>query len=281
MKENNSFTWSTCPFIKKLDKLYGLPTMKEYNENDSLQMTYYTWDALNLDATDRFGLDNISPDPTVLYLDNFNGLGNRKASLKGELVPWVLGQGTNEWNSLKIAEAWTRMLTKRKIQTSFVLHDKKWEAPLLSDGENESAWNTLLNSLKDAQKSGGLLSPMNNKVAKLCNSENLTGDNELILLSKTGTPENYQRQEVRRVDGSVMTLDMGLYCMALMTQRSYNAALYGGKPRGLMCVIRVTRMVNGKTKGDGVQSREARNFFSADDSEARLKKFYYLTKRYY
>ena len=243
-------------------------------------MTYYTWDALNLDPDERFGLDNISPDPTLLYFDNLTTQGAR---LRTELMPWVLGQGTNEWNSLKIAEAWTRMLTKRNLLTSFIQRDNKWEAPLLSDGENESAWNTLIKALKDAQSNSGhqLLYPMHKQVVKLCGSENLTGDNELILFSKTGTPENYQRQEVKRVDGSVMTLDMGLYCMALMTQRSYNAALYGGKPKGLMCVIRVTRMVNGKTKDNGIMSRDARNFFSLDASEARLKKFYYLTKRYY
>ncbi len=280
LEENTSFTWPTCPFIQKLDKLYSIPTMAEYNANTDLNMTYYTWDALNLSNEDRFGLDNISPDPTLLYFDNLTTKG---ATLKGELVPWVLGQGTNEWNCLKIAEAWTRMLTKRKVMTSFILHDSKWEAPLLSEGENERAWNTLINALKDAQANTnyGLLSPMYKKIVKLCEAEHLTGDDQLVLFSKTGTPDNYERLEVKLINGGKMTLDMGLYCMALMTRSSYNAALYGGKPKGLMCVIRITRKVNGEVNGNGVQSNDARNFFSAEQSEARLKKFYYLTKGYY
>lgn len=280
LEENSSFTWPTCQFIQKLDKLYSLPTMAEYSANADLNMTYYTWDALKLNTEDKFGLDNISPDPTLLYFDNLTTPG---ATLKGELVPWVLGQGTNEWNCLKIAEAWTRMLTKRKVMTSFIRHDSKWEAPLLSESENERAWNTLLNALRDAQNNSnyGLLWPMNNKIVKLCEAEHLTGDDELILFSKTGTPDNYERQEVKLINGKTKTLDMGLFCMALMTRSSFNAALYGGKPKGLMCVIRVTRMLDGKVEGNGVQSTDARNFFSAEQSAPRLKKFYYLTKGYY
>ncbi len=278
LKSSDTFTWPSCAFIQKLDKLYTLPSMKDYNANDSVQMTYYTWDALNLDAEDRFGLDNVSPDPTLLYYDNFNTPG---ATMKGELVPWILGQGTNEWNSLKIAEAWTRMITKRKVFASFVMRDNDWEAPLLSKDEDNTAWNGLLNALREAQGMAGygLLSPMNREVENLCDDERLTGDNQLILLSKTGTPDNYKRQEVKRIDGKTMTLDMGLYCMALMSRASFNAALYGGKPQGLMCVIRVTRLVPGKVEGNGVQSSDARNFFSS--SPARLKKFYHLTRNYY
>ena len=279
LQENSSFTWPTCPFIQKIDKLYSIPTMTEYNDNEGLNMAYYTWDALNLNPEDRFGVDNISPDPTLLYFDNLTTPGS---TLKGELVPWILGQGTNEWNCLKIAEAWTRMLTKRKVMASFILHDKKWEAPLLSEGENERAWNILLDALKDAQtQSPTLLTPMNDKITKLSDSEHLSGDSRLILFSKTGTPDNYERLEVKLVNGKMMTLDIGLFCMALMTQHSYNAAKYGGKPKGLMCVIRVTRKVNGKVEGNGVQSSDARNFFSAELSQARLKKFYNLTKGYY
>ena len=122
---------------------------------------------------------------------------------------------------------------------------------------------------------------MNDKIVKLCDAEHLSGDSRLVLFSKTGTPDNYERLEVKLVNGKVMTLDIGLFCMALMTQHSYNAAKYGGKPKGLMCVIRVTRKVNGKVEGNGIQSSDARNFFSSELSQARLKKFYYLTKGYY
>ena len=174
------------------------------------------------------------------------------------------------------------MLTKRKVSTSFTLHENKWEAPLLSEDENQRAWNTFLDALKDAQtQSPTLLTPMNEKIIKLCEAEHLNGDDRLVLFSKTGTPDNYERQEVKLVNGGMMTLDMGLFCMALMSQNSYNAAKYGGKPKGLMCVIRITRKVKGKVEGNGVQSSDARNFFSAELSAARLKKFYYLTKGYY
>ncbi|MBO4659069.1 MAG: hypothetical protein J5637_05555 [Prevotella sp.] len=273
---NDNFTWANAPFIRKLDYLYTLPDVKAYNEHDSLQMAYYTWDNLGLEQTAHFGLDNITPDPTLLYFDN---LTHPQATMKRELVPWVLGQGTNEWNCLKLAEAWTRMLTKRKVEASFVTpRQPKQAESLVTDTLANNAWNAVLQALLGAQQeSPRLLTPMQRVVDGLNTSEKLT--DKLLLFSKTGTPDNYTRMEQKRIDGRLTKLDVGIYCMALMPESAYRKVLNMGEGRGLMCVVRITRvMSNKKEKGNGIQSSDARNFFSQHPD--RLKRFYKLARPY-
>ena len=83
--------------------------------------------------------------------------------------------------------------------------------------------------------------------------------------------------------GGPRWLDVGLYCMALMPQSSYNAVKQGKEGSGIMCVVRVTRIVNKKHRNvtaqgndNGIQSSDARNFFSAN--LPLLRKFYTMTK---
>lgn len=273
---NDNFTWANAPFIRKLDYLYTLPDMKAYNEHDSLQMAYYTWNNLGLDKVEHFGLDNITPDPTLLYFDNLTRQG---ATMKRELVPWVLGQGTNEWNCLKLAEAWTRMLTKRKVEASLVTpRHPAMAASLVTDTATNNSWNAVLKALLAAQhESPRLLTPMQRVVDDLNSTQKIT--DKLLLFSKTGTPDNYTRMEQKRIDGRLSKLDVGIYCMALMPESAYQQVLQGKGGRGLMCVVRVTRvMANKNEKGNGIQSSDARNFFSQNAD--RLRRFYQLAKPY-
>lgn len=273
---NDNFTWANAPFVRKLDYLYTLPDRKAYNEHDSLQMAYYTWNNLGLEHVEHFGLDNITPDPTLLYFDNLSRPG---ATMKRELVPWVLGQGTNEWNCLKLAEAWTRMLTKRKVEASLVTpRHPVAAANLVTDTAANNTWNALLKALLAAQQeSPRLLTPMQRTVDELNSSQKIT--DKLLLFSKTGTPDNYSRMEHKMTDGRLSKLDVGIYCMALMPQSAYQNVLRGEGGRGLMCVMRVTRvMANKKEKGNGIQSSHARNFFSQNSD--RLKRFYQLAQPY-
>ncbi len=285
LDNNNSFTWSGSRFIHTLDHLYSIPGPKDYEAHDSLQMEYYAWDNLKLNPSDRFCLDNVSPEPTLFDYDKFAYPG---ATLYNELSTWVLGQGTNDWNSLKLAEAWTRMLTKRKVRTSLLMTDGQAQAEDLTTGYDGRAWNAVLQALREAQSSRDkrLLWPMDDAVRHLNAQEHIA--DTLLLFSKTGTPDNYPRTEWMSVKGGPRWLDIGLYCMALMPSSAYRSVRANQGGRGLMCVIRVTRIVDGKhrrvTKNgtenndNGIQSTDARDFFSAN--EDRLRRFYHLTKPY-
>ena len=278
LRERENFTWAHAPFISTLTHLYSIPSPMDYNLNDSLQMEYYTWENMRVDSTSRFGLDNVSPDPTLLYYDNFN---SPAATLQNELSTWVLGQGSNEWNCLKLAEAWSRLLTKRKVRTSFVVPRQSQRPEDLTKGYDTAAWNSFLEILRNAQDKGSLLPRMQNAISALNRSENIA--DSLILFGKTGTPENYLREEWKTVQGRTYWLDMGLYCMGLMPASSYQSVRSDNGGSGLMCVVCITRLSNHAdvtrvADKRGIQSSDAREFFASN--QQRLRKFYTLAKPY-
>ena len=102
---------------------------------------------------------------------------------------------------------------------------------------------------------------------------------DLVLFSKTGTPNNYDRPEWKTLDGRRHWLDVGFYCMGLMPGDAYRQVREGKPGKGLMCVVRITRITRQKPSDDGVSSIHARNFFSANGR--RLQKFYDMTRQYY
>ena len=98
-----------------------------------------------------------------------------------------------------------------------------------------------------------------------------------MLFSKTGTPSEYSYR-LASVDGSKSYIDLGMYCMGLMTAQSVgNVKLNTNQPaHGIVCVMRVTRQYPKSTKKSGLTSTHARDFFTVD----RLEKLYYLTRKY-
>ncbi len=268
----DQMNWTSLPLFQNIDRLYDVKSYDAFYDEENENMLHYIWRGLRLEEADQLGLDLVNPDPTVMYYDH---LHDKPHTLRANLVPWVLGQGSNEWNCVKLAEAWTRMLTKRAVRASLIRMDE--EQQLLTQRfehpqQSNQVWNRFLNELQYAQShSPNLLTPMNHRVEEL--------NKGLVLFSKTGTPENYDRQEWRTIQNQTVWLDLGLYCMALMPSTSFASVQKEGKARGVMCVIRVTRLTKHRPSTDGVSSSHARNFFSSNP--VRLKKFYDMTKMYY
>lgn len=273
-KDADRINWTEQSLVKNINYLYDLKSYNSVYAQDSLDMSYYIWRNLQLKGDELLGLESINPDATVMYYQNFL---DPPHNVRSNLVPWVLGQGTNEWNCVKLAEAWTRMLTKHEVKASFIGRTTVSPSllPLLKNHigkDPNEVWNQFLDEMLYAQNhSPGLLSPMNDAVNSL--------DANLLLFSKTGTPNNYVRPEWKTVDGRSHWLDVGLYCMGLMSSDAYQSVRVGGPAKGLMCVIRITRITNEKPEDDGVSSTHARNFFSAN--QLRLRKFYEMTRMYY
>ena len=109
----------------------------------------------------------------------------------------------------------------------------------------------------------------------------LAGNNELMLFSKTGTPDNYDRQEYLNMGNTLLQYDLGLYCFVLMTKSAYNSVKAGEVSDGIMCVIRITRISrkkdkdsDGNTTVKGLESKDARNFFSYPSQHCRKRQEY-------
>lgn len=277
-KEDNDGVWTQTPLMRNISLLYDVKDNVDTYAVDSLNMTQYIWNNLELEKGNRFGLDILRPDITNMHYDSFYG-----GSLRGEIVPWVLGQGNNYWCPMKFAEAWTRMLTKRKFNVSIIKAREPKQAPNLvtelGTSHAEQTWNRFLDVLAAAQQvtgDGATLRPMYDRVIVPFNREHQ--DQPLVLFAKTGTPNNYQIAENPSINHKAPWIDLGTYCMGLMTQQAFNQVKNGGQPRGVMCVIQIVRIQ--PSKGDaGIWGRHARDLFS--NHPDNFTRFYELTKKYY
>ena len=233
----------------------------------------------------NFGLEEISPDITNLHLNQLYEGGEFRTTL----VPFVLGQGSNEWNCIKLAEAWCRMIGKRDVRAHFIKHDVV-DADRIYSGEEEmrpsvrgnrtmqqvsATWNQFLEKFEAAQV-GSLLGKMKTAVQNL----NSSVGEDLVLFSKTGTPDEYVRNELPMLMASRRGLDVGMYTFALVKRSELNKIKAGQPGKGIVCVVRMNRTYDSRrNKTDGLSSSKARDFFSAHPE--RLRKLYDMTKNYY
>ena len=282
--------------IKNLASLYEVYSFHNSDMDPEQNLNYYLWRNLFEDnkyheGLDRhFGLDEVSPDATNMRYDRFAG-----ETLKGQLVPWILGQGDNDWSCIKMAEAWTRMISKKPVRASFVVSssetDKRSKEDLvdviaaqkpgygskMNVSDINKAWNVFLDNFRAAQKLG-TLTEMNTAVTELNRNVRPKCGN-LVVFSKTGTPEEYKRLETRQLADSDRHYDIALFVFSLMSESSLKSVKGRGEAKGITCVVRITRSYNGTANNSGLWSWHARDFFSADSS--RLQKLYYMTQKYY
>lgn len=287
------------PFAHWLSMLYDA----NYNENESSDLHLFDGlfpeNADDEDADERnFGLEEVSPDITNLHTERFY----MRSAFRDEIVPFVLGQGNNEWNSIKIAEAWSRMIGRYDVRAHFIRgnnerhiigNDSTTNYPSVNGNRTtqnvRATWNSFLDKFEDAQrpgKAGSTLSPMYNAI----NALNAETHADLVLFSKTGTPDAYVRNEFPLLSARKRFMDMGLYTFTLVKRNQLQRIKQGNPGKGIVCVMRITRhytcrdcTVSTQCKAckesKGLQSTEARNFFSANP--ARLRKLYDMTRNYY
>lgn len=235
-----------------------------------------------------FGLREVSPEQTQLHFDRFDD-GEDFRSL---LVTWVLGQGDNMWNCVKLAEAWARMIGKRDVRASIISRDGNGSTPSLIDNtlrahsrssDVNATWNAFLEKFHDAQRAG-TLAPMRQAVVDL-------GEG-LVLFSKTGTPDAYIPPiDIPLMGGRVRKMDLGMYSFVLLKNAQYTERVLSNRPaHGIVCIVRIARTyecANCKPGTPcsacdaywGLESAHARDFFAANPG--RLRKLYDMTRNYY
>jgi len=289
------------PFIYWLSYLYNANVHTDYN-SDTLFFRSEMLRGTDADVS-RLGLDELSPDVTNLRMDRFT-FGD---DFRARLQPWVLGQGDNQWSCIKLAEAWCRMLTKRDVKasmlkgkdvlTSLTANEKGLlttvKGTTLSSSAINSTWNTFLTHFKTAQNYMGEGMNGNNTLYRMYDAVQAL-DPDLVLFSKTGTPDAYARYDVPLLGGNKRFIDLGMFAFGLMTTSQYDLVRRDDTSRpvhGIVCVVRITRSYeckacNGHSKQckrcadfNGLNSSHARNFFSSHPD--RLRKLYDMTRKYY
>lgn len=308
----------THPFSHWLTYLYAANYKEEYTTDTLLFKPLYALREAgriraNIKSPDSeedrmFGLESLCPDITNLHIDEFLQGGD----FFSILVPWVLGQGSNQWSCIKVAEAWCRMLSKRNLQASFIsgqpdttLLSNISRDPLLSTASGQisnrsvnSTWNAFLRMFNQAQSDIGNDNPachhgnntlvaMQRQVVEL----NRATGSRLRLFSKTGTPDTYSRYEVPMLGGNNRQIDLGMYTFALIEDSEFQRIQNNAPGHGIVCVIRITRTYECRKCNrsrnhlcdeckdfKGVGSGHARRFIT---DATRLRKFYDMTRIYY
>ena len=289
--------------LQMINMLYNLQFYDEDTTNDAVSNDLWRFLPLKKDMTienkNVFNhcLEVVTPDRMNMHYEHFHS-GN---SMREELVPWVLGQGNNYWCPLKVAEAWTRMITKQPVRYTLVMSPdnisavekplveqivekrKKWGAEE-SITEVNNVWNRFLDKFAEAQRDV-LLSPMYRVVNELNDNMNLDYHDELVLFSKTGSPDNYVQIMDFEGDEVPFNADLGMYTFSLMRRGECNKVKEGKSAKGITCVMRIVRLTrmpdnaSMQEEDNLLWSKDARDFFSSNPK--RLKKFYEMTKIYY
>lgn len=290
--------YGSQPFTNWLTFLYSV------NENSNVSRDSLLFKNLmnRLPETSSFGLDEVSPDVTNFYLShNFGTGGDFSTSLR----PWILGQGGNDWNCIKLAEAWSRMVSKRKVDATFVQGTGMSAVSMVDAAASKTdpcsriggsinsdyvnnVWNSFLGKFKAAQSkkvSGNTLLDMYDRVENIC-------PGEFCLFSKTGTPDAYDHYESPLLGGGNRRYDIGMYTFALVKKNQYDNIRSNKPSKGIVCVVRLTRtysckhsktktcdMCKGKSGASGLWSFDARDLFSADGN--RLRKLLDMTKNHF
>jgi hypothetical protein len=286
-------------FAKVLGTLYSIKSEAVIN-TDSIDPVpaRYLLRYLN----DSISFDEISPDYT--NMDYYGWNKEQFQVFRHTVVPWVLGQGTNEWSPLKLAEAWARMVTKFPVRLSYIHNENPADIyagsilyqqtnNLLNNrgGNRLQTWNTFLDNFKAAQSNtqvgtSNTLIAMYNAVQRVNTIQHREGNNRLIVLGKTGTPDNFgDRSDYEHFDisGKIM-YDIGLYSFSLMTERQYQQLQHNtANPTetvpnaGITAVIRIVHSYpkDGGHQIPNIGSNNARDFFSTE----RLQKILFYTDK--
>jgi len=277
----SSHTYSLHAFssslpAKALEQVYGLLLDSDRSVG---------WRGLNLrDRSVLSRLNYISPEPTDLRLD---GMDERISSVnvRQNFVSFILGDHNTRLNNIKLAECYSRLLTKRNVSYSFIASQRAdsllahtWiqqltndtvigrymrDLPVCSIGAQEEAWNSLIWSLRmpTSNASGSTASKAGVHVAGI--SEKLFGDaNWLQVLGKTGTPD-FQL-------GAKYNESRGLFVFYLVDRSGLDTLLSttptGALPNkcGVVGVISISR--DGaliKSKDQELSSKDAVKLFNA------------------
>lgn len=294
---------NTHPFSKWVSHLYAANVKQDYTTDTILFQNLYKdierARTEGLTSEERiYGLESLCPDVTNLRFDRFFEGGD----MRTHLVPWVLGQGDNQWSCIKVAEAWSRMLGKRDVRASLI-HTDTIPPSLVSVSELSTVdrklptaasvnntWNGFLSEFRTAQ---GLALP-NNTLRRMYDEVqtlNSALGTDLVLFSKTGTPDSYLRYEKTLLGGNKRQIDVGMYSFCLMTESQYSRIRSDNPGHGIVCIIRITRTFDCQhcnrlgnkcstcRSYQGLQSSHAVRFFAGHPE--RLRKFYDMTRRYF
>ncbi|MDI9337667.1 MAG: hypothetical protein QM539_04485 [Alphaproteobacteria bacterium] len=255
---------SNSKFIRLMANLYDVKA-----KNDDAQQTYltsenYMWEDLHKTSPDLYSL---YADVVSLGTDQFGNANSDVSDFK-KFERFVLGQGDNQWTNLKLAEAYSRVLSKRKVKANFLknLHSSE---PIIfknlanfvnnnSAGVLENSWSKFLKDWRDAviNKEYSLLNTAYNNFRTAAGINNI---NQFYFYCKTGTPQDndeHSNNKVFKKGKQIIYWDEGVFAFGITNTNEIS-------PSGIVGVVYIKHLSLQKING-GVSSTTARDFFQPD-----------------
>lgn len=243
----------------------------------------------------------VSLNVDIMGSDNLAGLDRRHFT---ELSSWVLGQGLNNWNNLKLAQAYARLFTKRDVRLSFwgsslnPTEKRNFLFPLIADSlisvdnrwqyqpnQVNADWNLLLNDFRAAQsfENRPLLRSVLDSLQRAQQIlQQLYGINagRICIVGKTGTPDEFFKEKSDRITilNKKIYYDEGLYVFGLMNEGDYASTNNASGVTGVIYIKHYSENPALDASGySGVESSQAKHFLSAE----RLSRLIFLTRQKY
>ncbi|MDR1652202.1 MAG: hypothetical protein LBS01_00870 [Prevotellaceae bacterium] len=223
----------------------------------------------------RNSLFTLYPDEVNLHLDKI-GINNDFRDFQTT----ILGEYENKWNNVKLAEAYSRLLSKRATDASFIansdVRNYLFENPqalfnknssdfpaFTSQQQIETAWTNFMRDWQNAVQAGGkgnTLTPAYNRFSNSFSNANELGNYHFYC--KTGTPDEtptsskYINVPVDGEGNRYVYKDEGVFVFGITNTDTE-------QPQGIVGVVYI-KHISTKKGGKGVESSTARDFLTAD-----------------
>jgi len=255
-------------FSNLISNLYDIEMETRDRENAYQSLDTISWRHLKGNSVKLYTL---YPDQVNLGL---NLIGNFR-----DFENFILGQGNNKWNNIKLAEAYARLMSKRKIKATFLKSNepfgylfenpndlfKKISEPgfTRTEQEMEVAWINFMNDWSSAVQQGGYGNTLSPAYNTFINSINNIESDSLNFYCKTGTPdEEVIKNTIYQNGKKKIWLDQGVFVFGITNKDNE-------QPKGVVGVVYIRHIsenspnLNGVDR-KGIESSTAREFLKAD-----------------
>jgi hypothetical protein len=218
-------------------------------------------------------LYSLYPDELNLQLDLINGFI--------DLENFVMGQGNNYWNNVKLAEAYSRLLSKKTVKATFLKGNEKFP-DLFNDNamfnhispykfirtkqEIENVWISFMKDWREAtQLRGGTLYPAYDSLKNSFRNNPDDNINNYHFYCKTGTPQVYNINKyvpISKEDGVTyltsgeLWRNEGIFVFGITNKDTANL-------KGIVGVVYIKR-ISDKEPTNRISGATARDFLTPD-----------------
>ena len=260
---------SNASFINIISNLYSVEAENRDSTFNSITYDAHCWDSLR---TRKKIFYSLYPDIVYLGTDKF---GHARSGLEDfkKFELFVLGQGDNLWTNVKLAEAYSRLLSAHKVNATF-LRNEHGNAPYLftnpvslfqSPGNNhyrfeltpvqaDTTWQRFMRDWRGAVQMNGRL--LRKGYENFC--KGVEENKDYYFYCKTGTPQENKEHENNKVfkkGKDNVWWDEGLFVFGITNKDSRY-------PKGITGVVYIKHLSLDEIK-KGVESSTARDFLDA------------------